>query len=271
MKAALAWFLWPLQAPVQTGAPNLPGLDASKVSLSKSWHILGPFQLGTRESIWGADPLERQGGFRHLKYDPGETFRSALAANGSVSWNIVSAHQLNSSADQARACLNVTFPEIDWEGLQSVYGWPALQYQFWARGSLDLKGAQTQTVAFFGAGLLEFWVDGRLHFGGDMYHYRRAPSILRLSPGRHALDLRLTRDVRAFGALSHGVEVTVDAQLRQQSVTVDQNSLLISELAEGKLGSHWASINVQNNEAGPVAFISIHASRVCHNLSPLFI
>lgn len=162
----------------------------------------------------------------------------------------------------------MNFPEIDWEGLRSVYGWPALQYQFWARGSLDIKGTQAQTVALFGGGLLEFWVDDQLYFGGDMYQYRRAPSILRLSPGHHVVDLRLTRDVRAFGALFHGFDVVIDAELRQKPVTIDKNSLLISELTQGKLGGRWASINVQNNEPEPVDFISIHSSKVCDRFNP---
>lgn len=207
--------------------------------------------------------MERQGGFRNLQYDPGKFFKSALAGNGSVGWSIASAHR-SSSDNQASAHLNVTFPQIDWEGLQTVYGWPALQYQFWARGYLRIRATRAQTVAVSGGGMLEFWVDGEPYFGGDMYQYRRAPSIIRLSPGRHTLDLRLTRDVRAFGALSQSFETAIDAELRQELVTVDKNSLVISELTQGKLGGIWASINVQNNGAEPIDFISIYSSKVCH-------
>ena len=113
--------------------------------------------------------------------------------------------------------LNVSFPEVDWSSLQSVYGWSALQYQAWARGYLEVNRLHGQTIALFACGLLEFSVDGERHFGGDFYGYRRVPVILHLSPGKHTLDLRLVRDVRALGASSQPtIEVEVEAEERQQ-------------------------------------------------------
>lgn len=215
------------------------------------------------ESIWGADPLEWHGGFHHLQYDPTETFSSTLATNGSVGWGIARAHLSTHSQARVEARLNVTFPEIDWKFLQSVYGWSALQYQLWARGSLEIKGTQAQTVAFFGSGLLEFWVDNEQYFGGDFYQYHRAPNVLQLSPGRHVIELRLIRDVRALGVLYNGAEAVVHAELRQAPITLDHDSLLVPELAGGKLGGTWASINAQNNGAEPVEIISIRSLKVC--------
>jgi hypothetical protein len=161
------------------------------------------------------------------------------------------------------AFLNVSFPDIDWEFSQSAYGWPALQYQLWARGMLEITGTEPQTVALFSGGLLEFWVDEEHHFGGDLYQYRRAPVLLQLPPGLHLLDLRLTRDVRALGGLSNSVEVVLEAELREEPITLDQGSLLVSEMSQRRLGGIWGSINVQNNGAGWAEITSIRTYNVC--------
>jgi hypothetical protein len=151
--------------------------------------------------------------------------------------------------------------------MQSVYGWPALQYQAWARGILEVKGSQSQTIALFGDGLLEFLVDGEPYFGGDMFQYHRIPSLIKLTPGPHTLELRLTRDVRALGGLNNAIEVMVHAELRgAERITLDQKSLLVPELADGRIGGSWASINVQNNEENLVEINSIRALKVGSSL-----
>lgn len=37
-------------------------------TLSKTWQILGPFPIGTREQHFGADPLENYGEY-HLRFE----------------------------------------------------------------------------------------------------------------------------------------------------------------------------------------------------------
>lgn len=206
--------------------------------------------------------MERLGGFRNLRYDARAVFTSALAVNASVEWSVAYANVSGSSHNQTRALLSVSFPAIDWGFLQSVYGWPALQYQLWARGLLEIKGAESQTVAISSGGLLEFWLDGEQYFGGDLYYYHRAPDLLQLSPGHHVLDLRLTRDVRALGGLSNSVEVVLEAEIRDDLITLDQGSLLVSEMTKGRLGGIWASINVQNNAVDWAEVTSMQASKV---------
>ena len=219
--------------------------------------------------------MEYEGGFHNLPFDPNVTFNSALAVNGSVRWGTTYATISRFSTSQAQATLNVSFPAINWAFMQSVYGWSALQHQAWARGTLEVKGSQPQTVSFSVGGLLEFLVDGEPYFGGDMYQYHRAPAIIDLTPGLHTLELRLTRDVRAFGGLNHAIEVTVHVELRGvQPVALDQNSLLVPELANGRIGSSWASINVQNNEEKWVEVKSIRALNVsffihCDGVCPI--
>ncbi|KAL8779856.1 MAG: hypothetical protein Q9194_001230 [Teloschistes cf. exilis] len=64
---------------------------APTISFSPTWQTLGPFQIGTREATWGADPLETLGGFHCLPYNESATFPSSLATNGTVSWSTVEA------------------------------------------------------------------------------------------------------------------------------------------------------------------------------------
>lgn len=163
----------------------------------------------------------------------------------------------------AEVVLQVNFSKIDWSLLQSVYGWPALQYQAWARGFLNVNGQDNQTVALFTKGLLEAWVDAEPYFGGDYYQYGRTPVILRLAPGRHVIDLRLVRDVRALGAVGEPImEIAVGAEVRNELLYLDQGSLLVSESTNGKLGSPLASINVQSDITEWIEVVSINTPDV---------
>ncbi|KAL2817217.1 hypothetical protein BDW59DRAFT_166031 [Aspergillus cavernicola] len=210
------------------------------------------------EAVWGADPLEYWGGFKNLSYDEGVGFNSPLANDGIVRWGLAWANVTNSHSDQSRAELVVSFPDVNWGFLQSVYGWSALQYQAWVRGYLHLNGSYHQTVAIFMDGILEFSVDGRRHFGGDFYSYRRVPLILRLAPGEHVIELRLVRDVRALGGEGDPtIHVVFETEIRHELLTIDERSLLMPEATAWKLGSDWASVDVQNNAANWVEIHSI--------------
>src|SRR5690606_28065181 len=124
-----------------------------------------------------------------------------LGPGGLVRWTTFHADERIAQDGYAKATLNVGFDNIDWKFLQSVYGWAALQYEAWARGSVTINSSSETTVSILTPGLLEMWIDGVSYFGGDFYSYRRAPLILTLAPGTHLVDLRLVRDVRAFGGI----------------------------------------------------------------------
>lgn len=154
--------------------------------------------------------------------------------------------------DHAKATIDVGFLDINWEFIQSVYGWSALQYQAWARGYLQISGRGSQTVVLFTDGLLELWVDNHQYFGGDFYTYRRSPIVLDLSLGSHVIDLRLIRDVRSHGGGPGNhprVRVCVEAHLAAKQLAVDAGSLIVPEVVEGRLSSPLASINVRNDMA----------------------
>ena len=207
--------------------------------------------------------MEYYGGFSNLSYNTDATYSSALALNGTARWGLVRADISSISRGTTKASLNVSFPEVNWTLLQSVYGWAALQYQAWARGSLEVSQPNGQTIALYMSGLLEFLVDGKRHFGGDFYSYRRAPVILHLPQGQHTLDVRLTRDVRALGAAAEPkIAIEVEAEERQMSLNIDSGSLLVSDITQGKLGNSWASINVQNNLAEWVEIVSLSSPDV---------
>ena len=199
------------------GSGEIPNTspDFPSFGFLQEWKVLGPFQIGTREATWGADPLEHYGGFHALQYNATATFRSSLTFNGTTGWTNTSAKLSGpGSSKYASVDLHVDFPQINWPFLQDVYGWAALQWQGWARGEFMVVGDDMQTMALHAEHILELWIDDEHHFGGDFYAYGRAPITLHLHPGVHRLDVRLVRDVRAMGGVG---EPTVDVKLRLEA------------------------------------------------------
>lgn len=190
-----------------------PGATSS-LEFSKIWQVLGPFQIGTREATWGSDPLELHGGFSSL--EPGENlFSSSLAPLGQVSWSerqadvqVGKAPYKGIEAEEksyTTAKLSLSFPDVDWNLLQLVYGWSALQWQAWIRGTLIVQGDQALTIELSLPGILEFEIDGDRHFGGDYFAFARVPLVKALNPGSHMLNVRVVRDVRAMGAVGQPI------------------------------------------------------------------
>jgi predicted esterase len=225
-------------------------------TFSRNWRILGPFQIGTREIPWSADPLELYGGFRSLEYDTSAIFATPLAFNGTTSWTEREAYLSYESNDIARAVLSVGFPEIDWQWLRDTYGWAALQWQAWARGDIFVEN-EVDVLILNAEGILEFYLDDVHYYGGDFYGYKKAPLTLRLKDGAHRLDVKLVRDIRSMGGLG---EPTVDVRLElQQSrpvlVRTDPDfdeGVLISDViggAWGPLAGSYASVTVRNDAA----------------------
>ena len=160
--------------------------------------------------------------------------------------------------------LVVAFPENDWEALVMVYGWPALQYQAWARGIITIYGDHPRTVALSITNALEFWLDGSPYFGGDFYAFNRAPVILLLSPGSHRLDIRVIRDVRAMGADGDPcVSITVKADISTDELVVDSEKLLLPELIDGRsLAGKVGSIPIGNQTEKWLDIVSVETQTV---------
>jgi hypothetical protein len=130
-----------------------------------------------------------------------------------------------------------------------------------------MNGPIDQTVAIFMDGVLEVSIDSRRHFGGDFYRYRRAPLILELAPGEHIIEFRLIRDVRALGGQGvPAVNMVFETQIRHEVLLVDESSLLIPETTDQRLGSAWATVNVQSNTAEWVEITCISSPDVSVNV-----
>ncbi|KAI4621817.1 hypothetical protein J4E80_004190 [Alternaria sp. BMP 0032] len=242
--------------------------SASLIIFNDTWHVLGPFQIGTREATWGADPLEYYGGFRNLQYDPEATFRSSLPTNGTASWNVTQAVRTLNDATSANASLSVAYSNVDWDFLKVVYGWAAVQYQAWARGELIVGGNETQHLILHTDAILEYWVDDQHYFGGDYYSYRNAPPVLHLKPGSHRIDLRLARDVRAFGGiLEPTIDVVVDVQKATGSLELAKPGMLVSDVVDGKLASSIGSVYLRNTGEEDIEVLSIQPSDVSSHIS----
>jgi hypothetical protein len=202
--------------------------------------------------------LESQGGFFSLNYDANATFRSSLADNAIVRWAQIQANKLESSgpglAPSSKVQLKFEFPSVNWDLLQTAYGWSSLQYQAWARGYLRSRTPQLLIVHFHCLGVLEIIIDGRRHFGGDFYSSRRAPLVLKIYPGEHVLhtiDVRLIRDVRAMGGNDRAIDVQLEVQALKTGVELVEGSLLISDVVNGKFASDLASVVLRNNGEEP--------------------
>ncbi|KAF2016421.1 hypothetical protein BU24DRAFT_422761 [Aaosphaeria arxii CBS 175.79] len=234
--------------------------NQSPLRISDTWQLLGPFQIGTREGSWGADPLEYHGGFRNLQYDPDTTFRTSLATNGVAKWSKVQAAQTDVTSNSTKASLSVGYDNVNWDFLKVVYGWAAVQYQAWARGELVVSGNKTQQVVLHTDAIIEYWIDDVHYFGGDAYTFRKAPPVLSLTPGAHKVDIRLWRDVRAFGGINDPtIDVLIEARLTSGTLELATPGILISDVVDGQLASPHASVIVRNGGSDDVEITSIRS------------
>ncbi|KAL0637617.1 hypothetical protein Q9L58_003341 [Maublancomyces gigas] len=234
---------------------------SSLLNLSTTWDILGPFQIGTREAEWGADPLEKYGGFRNLTYDTTSRFKSSLPINGVAQWSQTQLSAQNTN--YTRGTVTVGFENVDWDNLRSIYGWSGIQFQAWARGSLDVcadvhaQSDQT-TIILHVWNVGEFWVDDTQYFGGDFYGYRRAPVVLRLAPGKHKFDVRVTHDIRNFGGgMPPRIAFEVEAKVSPGGLIVVPEGAVMSDLVEGRIVGKWVSVPLRNDAVNWIEVLEV--------------
>jgi hypothetical protein len=207
--------------------------------------------------------LEYDGGFRSLAYDPNATFPSSLPTNGTAKWTTIEATSSATSPTSATAALSISYSNVDWDFLKTIYGWAAVQYQAWARGELHIRGNETQNIILNTAGILEYWIDDQHYFGGDYYSFRRAPPVLHLKPGTHRIDLRLVRDVRAFGGiLEPTFDVVVHAQQASGTLELAKPGILMADVVDGQLASPLGSISLRNSGEDDIEVVGFRATNV---------
>lgn len=201
--------------------------------------------------IWQSDPLEALGGIPSLEYDESRSYPSPLLANASVSWE-TRMFEASGDIDTAIVDFAIAHQDVNWEFLRGIYGWAAVQYQTWVRGTLHNHAIGPVTVAIYAPGVIEMYLDtadGRSHhFGVDFYGFDRAPIIVRLKPGPNTVDVRLIRDVRANGGLMPPtIEASLRAEILQGPASIVQNSLIVPDVHRGRFVSPLASLTVVNH------------------------
>jgi len=174
----------------------------------------------------------------------------------------------DSSTESTTANFTIAFPDVDWLALQSIYGWAALQYTVWARGSFYIHADECTGVVISAAPTLEVWVDEQHSFGGDLYGFRKAGLVRRLSPGEHTLELRLARDVRAMGGVgAPEIRVELGLEMPKTPIALVKGSVIIADvIGTGGLASPHASFAVRNNGGSWITISSIksHGVSLCN-------
>ncbi|RMD40059.1 hypothetical protein DV735_g5080, partial [Chaetothyriales sp. CBS 134920] len=208
------------------------------------WHTIGPFRIGTREAIWGADPLQVFGVDSESAHG---TYFSPLTRNATVEWE---EHEFKSSFDGQTATVHISlsFGDVDWEFMHNIYGWAALQFQAWARSEIVYNGEHPVNILLYPTNVLEFKWNGQPVFGGDFFGFKRAPAVLKLLPGPNLVELRLIHEVRAHGGWGRP---SADASLglvfvQDSSVIIVPGSLILPDIINGTVASEFASVTVCN-------------------------
>ncbi|KAL9547928.1 hypothetical protein PS6_006873 [Mucor atramentarius] len=160
----------------------------SAFTLSKTWQVLGPFPIGTREQDFGADPLENYGGFQKLRYSTSAKYPSELVEGGFVGWTMVNSNDHTLGP--------IDFKNARWSENGVPFGWSIEQYQAWARGILITHEPVQLFVQI--SGVSEFYIHGT-RYHGDCYGYNTTTHLIQFDKGTHAIDVRMMHDVRMFG------------------------------------------------------------------------
>lgn len=165
--------------------------------------------------------------------------------------------------------MTVGFDNVGWDGLRFIYGWSGIQFQAWARGSLDVYAsahAQSNqtTIVLHVWNVGEFWVDDMQYFGGDFYGYRRAPVVLQLTPGRHKFDVRVTHDIRNFGGgMPPRIAFEVEARVSLGGLVAVPDGAVVSDFVEGRIVGKWASVPLRNDAGNWIEVLEVVSADVC--------
>jgi hypothetical protein len=232
------------------------------IDIGSNWYVLGPFQSGTREQQWGADPLEAYGGFRNLTSNDTQLFPSSL--NGTVHFDTTTALPVVVEHGFLSRKVPVTFQDVNWTLLEKAFGWSALQFQAWIRGTIHV-GVEGRYGIWIGSAV-EFYLDGVYYDVGNLYdpdvvQYSRGGLFLDMKSGEHTLEIRVVNDIRAFGGQKPPrVEVQIAIRKVEEDLvvahyeshggwvvpTVINMTRKYSERGDVCLAGHWGSVAVRN-------------------------
>lgn len=201
-------------------------------------------------------------------------FYSSLGTNGVVKWSVIE-NVLDDHGASNGVCplieLTFTFPVVDWAFQQSVYGWAALQYQAFTRGFITLAAPSACRVAMFTDNVLEFAVNDKPLFGGDLYGFRRAPVVLDLVPGANKIDIRLIRDVRSMGGMERpSISIGLGVQLCTTVLKIVEKSAVLPDVINAKLASPYASVLLRNETKDWIQVTAVRSGNVSSLICSLF-
>jgi dienelactone hydrolase len=160
----IALCLWSISAllPVSCRAAGLiPPID--KPVEMQTWHYLGPFSAGPRESAFGAQSPES------LRPDSSAIYPSTLVQGGMVGWR---------RADtDSTGWVEIEFPDVPWDTLMDIYGYAGIVNRAYACCEFDMPARRRALIEAELVGA--FWLNGR-EFPGDPYGhgFMRVPVIL---------------------------------------------------------------------------------------------
>jgi len=251
--------------------------------IGSNWEVLGPFQSGTREQQWGADPLEAYGGFRNIDSEDSREFPSTL--NGSVRFSRVQA-RAGAGPGSLRCAIPVVFDNVNWHGLRETFGWSALQFQAWIRGTFIVHEEGRYGIWIGDA--VEFYLDGLYWDVGNLYEadvlqYSRGGLFLDLSAGEHLIEVRVVNDIRAFGGqIPPKVEVHLGLNEVTEELVVESHNghggwevphIINMTRTNGLdrsvcVAGEWASVAVRNQGRHWIALISLKINQVLFRSQP---
>jgi|SRR5277367_577619 len=248
------------------------------IAIGDDWEVLGPFQSGTREQQWGADPLEAYGSFARLTFNSTQSFPSTL--NGSVFFGkLIASSPTKQNGIRSRR-IPVTFPTVGWASLEKAFGWSALQFQAWIRGTIHIRDEGRFGIWIGNA--VEFYLDGTYYDVGNLYdtdvsQFSRGGLFLDMSTGDHILEVRVVNDIRAFGGqVPPKVEVQVALrEVKDDLVVADYDShggwivpTFINMTRKDSwrggvcIAGEWASISLRNEGSEWIAITSLSIDEV---------
>ena len=249
-----------------------------RIAIDKFWEVLGPFQSGTREQQWGADPLEAYGGFRQLRFNSSQSFPSSL--NRSVSFGKLTAQSTTIKNGMTSRKIPVSFPAVDWTSVEKAFGWSGLQFQAWIRGTIHIGDGGRYGIWIGNA--VEFYLDGTYYDVGNLYdmdvtQFSRGGLFLDMAAGDHILEVRVVNDIRAFGGqLPPKVEVQVALRkVKDDLVVADYNShggwivptvINMTRKDSGRgdacIAGEWASLSLRNEGGEWIVIRSLRVDEV---------
>lgn len=259
---------------------NLLNREKDAIIIGSDWEALGPFQSGTREQQWSADPLEAYGGFSNITFDETRPFASSL--NGSVYFGVLQSSSLIVKRNTVSRKIPVSFPDVDWDVLQGPFGWSALQFQAWIRGTFQIR-CEGRYGIWVGSAV-EFYLDGIYYDVGNLYdvdvvQFNRGGLFLDLCSGEHIIEIRVVNDIRAFGGqIPPRVEVQIalrkvveDLSVAEYDThggwvvpTVVKMTRKDSRRQDACVAGEWASFALRNEGKKWIVITSLRVDKVAY-------